>query len=102
MEIIMYARVTTFHLNVKSMEEATKIYEDSIIPEAKKQKGFQKAFFLVNRNAGKFVSITIWESIEFALNNQKSGYFQNQIDKFEKYMVVKPEVEGYSVGAMSI
>lgn len=98
----MYARVTTFHLNVKSLEEATKVYEDSIIPEAKIQKGFKNAFFLVNRNAGKFVSITIWENLESALNNQKSGYFQKQIDKFEKFMVVKPEVEGYSVGAMSI
>lgn len=98
----MYARVTTFHLNVKSMEEATKVYEESIIPDAKLQKGFKNAFFLHNRNAGKFVSITIWESLEFALNNQKSGYFQRQIDKFEKFLVVKPEVEGYSVGAISI
>ena len=98
----MYARVTTFHLAVKSMEEATKLYEESVIPEAKMQEGFKNALFLVNRNAGKFVSITIWEDLEYAMNNQKSGYFQNQIDKFEKFMVVKPEVECYSVGAISI
>ena len=50
----MYARVTTLHLQVKSMEEAIKVYEDSIIPEAEKQDGFKNAFFLSNRNAGKF------------------------------------------------
>lgn len=97
----MYARVTTFHLNVKSMEEAIKVYEESIIPAAKKQQGFKKALFLANRNAGKFVSITIWEKIEYALENQKSGYFQEQIDKFNSFEVIKPEVEGFSVGAIS-
>ena len=98
----MYARVTTFHLQVKAMEEATRIYEESIIPAAKNQPGFKNAFFLTNRNAGKFVAITIWEDIKFALDNQKSGYFQQQIDKFEDFSVVKPEVEGFAVGAMSI
>jgi quinol monooxygenase YgiN len=98
----MYARVTTFYLKVKFMEEASKVYQESIIPEAQKQQGFLKAFFLTNKNAGKFVAITIWESIEHALANQKSGYYQNQIDKFEEFMVVTPpEVEGFSVGAIS-
>ena len=98
----MYARMTTFYLNVKSMEEATKVYEESIIPAAKKQPGFKNALFLTNRNAGKFVSITIWDTIESAMANQKSGYYQAQIDKFDDMSVVNPEVEGFSVGAMSI
>jgi len=98
----MYARVTTFHLKVKSMEDATKVYEVDIIPNAKKQPGFKNAFFLTNRNAGKFVSVTIWETIDYALSNQKSGYYQEQIDKLEEFQVVKPEVEGFTVGAMSI
>jgi heme-degrading monooxygenase HmoA len=98
----MYARVTTIYLKVKHMEDAVRVYEESIIPAAKRQPGFKNAFFLINRNAGKFVSITIWENIDFALENQKSGYYQKQIDKLEEYMVVKPEVEGFTVGAMSI
>lgn len=98
----MYARVTTVHLDVKSMEDAIKLYEESIIPAAKKQPGFNTAFFLTNRNAGKFVSITIWENVNYALENQKSGYYQEQVDKFKEFMVVEPEVEGFSVGALSI
>ena len=53
-------------------------YEESIIPAAKKQPGFKNALFLTNRNAGKFVAITIWESIQHALDNQKSGYYQKK------------------------
>ena len=98
----MYARVTTFHIKVKDMEAATDTYQNSIIPAAKEQKGFKNAFFLTNRNAGKFVSITIWEDLEFALANQKSGYYQAQLEKFDKFNVVSPEIEGFSVGAMSI
>lgn len=98
----MYARMTTFYLTVKSMDDAIKVYEESIIPAAQKQPGFKNAFFLTNSNAGKFVSITIWESIQFALENQRSGYYQAQIDKFNDFIVVKPDVEGFSVGAMSI
>jgi heme-degrading monooxygenase HmoA len=98
----MYARVTTFHISPKSMDEVSKIYEESIIPAAKKQPGFKKAFFLTNNNAGKFVSITIWESTDLAIANQKTGYYQAQLDKLEQFNVVKPEVEGFGVGAISI
>lgn len=95
----MYARVTTFHLQVKAIEEAVNIYQNSIIPEAKQQAGFKAAFFLTNENAGKFMSITIWENIDFALANQKSGYYQKQVDKFEKFLVDRPEIESYTVAA---
>ena len=98
----MYARVTTFHIKVKDMEAAIDTYKNGVIPAAKEQPGFKNAFLLTNRNAGKFVSITIWENFEYALANQKSGYYQAQLDKFEKYNVVNPEIEGFTVGAMSI
>ena len=98
----MYARVTTFYLKVKSLEEAAKLYQESVIPVARKQAGFVRALSLTNRNAGKFVAVTIWDSIENALANQKSGYYQSQIDKFDEFMVVKPpEIEGFTVGAIS-
>lgn len=98
----MYARVTTFYLDVKLMEDAIKVYKESIIPAAKRQAGFHNAFFLTNSNAGKFISITIWDNTDCALQNQKSGYFQDQLDKFERFTVVKPEIEGFVVGAYSI
>ena len=95
----MYARVTTFHMKVKAIDEAVNIYQYSIIPEAQQQKGFKAAFFLTNKNAGKFMSITIWENIDLALANQKSGYYQKQIDKFEDFLVDRPEIESYTVAA---
>lgn len=98
----MYARMTTFHLNIQSLSKACEIYKNSIIPAAKAQEGFKHAMFLTNKNAGKFVSITIWENLNCALANQKSGYFQEQVDKFDDFSVVKPEIEGFEVGHREI
>ncbi len=93
----MYARVTTFHLNISKRQEAIDIYKNSVVPEAKEQIGFKGATFFVNKNAGKFVSITIWEDMDAAVANQKSGYFQRQVDKFTDLQVVVPEFEGFDV-----
>lgn len=95
----MYARVTTLYLKVAKHKEVIDIYQNSVIPEASKQKGFVDAYFFVNRNMGKFVSITIWENMDYAIENQKSGYYQTQIDKFNDYMVVAPEIEPFDVAA---
>ncbi|MEN8192497.1 MAG: antibiotic biosynthesis monooxygenase [Bacteroidota bacterium] len=93
----MYSRVTTFNLDISKREEAADIYNNSIIPAARKQEGFRSACFLVHKNAGKFVSITMWDSMEYAVANQKSGYFQAQIDKLAHLQVVIPEIEGFQV-----
>ena len=97
----MYARLTTFHLAMNKHDKAVELYENSVIPEAKKQNGFRGAYFLANRNAGKFVSITLWDSMENAVENQKSGYYQRQIDKFDEFSVDAPDIEGFSVKAMA-
>ena len=93
----MYARVTTFHLKIDKHEEAIEIFRNSILPEAKQQTGFKGASFFVQRNAGKFVSITVWNNMDAAVENQKTGYYQKQLDKFTDLQVVPPEFEGYSV-----
>lgn len=95
----MYARVTTFNLEISKRKEAVEIYENSIIPAAEKQDGFKSACFFVNKNAGKFVSVTMWDSMDHAVANQRSGYFQTQIDKLAHLQVVVPEIEGFDVGA---
>lgn len=95
----MYARLTTFHLRIDKAQEAIDIYESSVIPDAEKQNGFRSACFVLNRNAGKFISITMWDSMQDAVDNSKSGYFQRQVDKLEHLQVDSPEIEGYEVGA---
>jgi len=77
----MFARITIVQGKVDKLDESIKIYEDSIITAAKSQKGFQGAYLLTDRNTGKGISCTLWDSEEDADANEQSGYYQQQLDK---------------------
>ena len=93
----MYARMTTGETKVDWMDKFIKIYEESIVPKAKLQKGYCGAYFLVNRKTGKLVSITLWDCEEDALANEKSHYYQEQLVKVMNIFTKPPIREGYEV-----
>jgi len=93
----MFARMTTGGTKVDWMDKFVKIYEESIVPAAKSQKGYCGAYFLVDRKTGKVVSITLWDCEEDALANEKSHYYQEQLVKVMN-LFTKPLIrEGYEV-----
>ena len=93
----MFARVTMVQGKVDKLDESIKIYEDSIITAAKSQKGFQGAYLLTDRNTGKGISCTLWDSEEDADANEQSGYYQQQLDKLKDFLTAQPVREGYEV-----
>lgn len=97
----MFARQTTFQISRENHAKSVEIYKTQIIPEAEKQKGFKGAYFLCNKNSSKFISLTFWDNFQSAYDNQKSGYFQRQIDKLEDLVVNPPDVEGFEVCSFS-
>jgi len=97
----MYARQTTIQISRENHAKAIEIYQTQIIPEAEVQRGFKGAYFLCNKNASKFISLTFWDNFQSAYDNQKSGYFQKQIDKLEELFVNPPDVLGFEVCSFS-
>ena len=93
----MFARITIVQGKVDKLDESIKIYEDSIITAAKSQKGFQRAYLLTDRNTGKGISCTLWDSEEDADANEQSGYYQQQLDKLKDFLTAQPVREGYEV-----
>jgi heme-degrading monooxygenase HmoA len=93
----MFARLTMVQIKVDKMDEAIKIYEDSVIPAAKLQKGFKGAYLLTDRDTGKGISCTLWDSKDDAIANEQSGYYQEQIAKFKDVFTAPPGQEGYEV-----
>ena len=93
----MFARITMIQGKVEKTDESIKIYEDSVISAAKLQKGFKGAYLLTDRKTGKSISCTLWESEEDAVANEKSGYYQEQIEKFKGLLTAPPTHEGYEV-----
>ena len=93
----MFARITIVQGKIDKLDESIKIYEDSIISAAKSQKGFQGAYLFTDRNTGKGISCTLWDSEDEAFANEQSGYYQEQLDKLKDFLTAPPVREGYEV-----
>jgi heme-degrading monooxygenase HmoA len=113
----MFARLTIVQVKSDKMDETIKIYEDSVVPAAKSQKGFQGTYLLTDRNTGKGIACTLWDSEEDAIANEQSGYlwdseedaianeqsgyYQEQVGKFKDVFTSPPVQEGYEVSVQA-
>lgn len=93
----MFARTTTMQLKIAFIDDALKVYKNSIVPAAQSQKGIIELNLLLDRNSGKAVSIAIWESEEDAKANEESHYYQEQLIKLLSYYAYPPIKEGFEV-----
>jgi len=93
----MYARVTRFKIKTESIERARDLYEKSVIPAAKSQKGFERVMVLVDSDTGLGQAITFWTTEDDAVANEKNLYYQQQLIKFMNLFTVPPVREGYQV-----
>ena len=93
----MFARFTITQVDVNKIDETIKLYEESVVPTAKAQKGFRGITLYTDRKTGKGYSISIWDSEEDAIANEQSGYYKEQLGRFAEYMTAPPIQEGYEV-----
>lgn len=93
----MFARLTTVNVKQDKIDEAIGIYKKSVIPTARKQKGFVAAYLLEDRKTGNGISLTFWKSEEDALANEQNRYYQEQLIKFVPLLQSPPIREGYEV-----
>ena len=93
----MFARVTTIHIRTDTIDKAIKIFNESVVPAAKSQKGFKRILFFLDRENGKGHSIALWETQEDAIANEKSLYYQEQLTKFLPFYKSPPVKEGFDV-----
>jgi len=93
----MFARLTIVQVKSDKLDETIKLYEESVIPAGKLQKGYRGAYLLTDRKTGKGVSIAFWDSEEDAITNEQSGYYQEQLSKFKDFFTAPPVREGYEV-----
>jgi len=93
----MHARVVLSTAQPGKMDELIKICRDSILPAAKKQKGFKSWFLLTNRDAGKGIVIAMWNTEADMIANEKSGFYQEQVAKVMPLLTGPPTMEHYEV-----
>ena len=93
----MFARLTILQVNTERLDETIKLFEQSVVPSAKWQKGYRGIYLLTDRKTGKGVSIALWDSEEDSIANEQSGYYQEQLGKFKDLFTASPVREGYEV-----
>lgn len=92
-----FARLTIIQMEIDKIDEGIKLFKESVMPAAKSQKGYVGVLLLTDRKTGKNISISLWESEEDAIANEKSGYYQEQVAKFKDIFTAPPVREGYEV-----
>jgi len=93
----MFARIVTVHAKVEKLDEVIGIYRDSVVPAAKQQKGFLGARLFTDRESGKGVSVTRWQTKEDLIAGETSGYYQEQIAKLAPLLTEAPVREIYEI-----
>ncbi len=98
----MFARFTIIHTETDKIEEAARPFKESVVAAFKTQKGFNAAYFISEREAGKSICISIWDSEEDAVCNERSELYQDQLIKFMDLFTDPPYREGYEVIVQSL
>ncbi len=94
----MYARLTFLKLKHGRAGEAKSTYASSVLPAARKQRGFLKLYWLEDEESGdEAISFSLWESKEAALDNEGSGFYRDQLRKFDQLYLERPIRKGYEV-----
>lgn len=93
----MYARLVTSQVQPGTEDEVVQIFHDSVVPDARQQPGFQGAMALIDREANKTISITLWQTEAEARRSATSGYLQEQMNKFASHLLAPPVVETFEV-----
>jgi len=94
----MFARLTKFQIKIDKIDEGTKFFKESVVPSAKSQKGYAGAYFLVDSKTGNGAALTLWDSEEDAIANERKGYYQEQLVKFLSFLKEPSYIrEGYEV-----
>jgi len=93
----MFARQTIIQVKIDRIDEASKLFEESVIPMFKSQPGYQGGFFLADRKSGKCICVSLWDSEKDAICNEESLSYQEQLVKFMELFKAPPFREGYDV-----
>lgn len=93
----MFVRQTIIQVKIDRIDEASKLFEESVIPMFKSQPGYQGASFLADRKSGKCICVSLWDSEKDALANEESLSYQEQLVKFMDFFKVPPFREGYEM-----
>ena len=96
----MHVRAATVQFQPGKTQEAIDIYNDSVVPAQKAQKGYQGSYLMTDASSGKALAISVWDSEADMLAGESSGgYYQQQIAKFGSLLTGAPNLDHYELSS---
>ena len=93
----MHMGVTKIQWRPDKVDEAIRIYQDSVVPMLKQQPGFRSMHLAVDRASGVGMAIALWENEDAARAFGTSAAFQADVAKFAAVSAAPPVREVYEV-----
>jgi heme-degrading monooxygenase HmoA len=92
----MFARVTTTQASPEQYEEAVRYIREQLIPAVKGMPGLQGGYWLADRQTGKGIAVTLWES-EAAMRASEEAASQVRTEAVQATSSALQTVERYEV-----
>jgi heme-degrading monooxygenase HmoA len=74
--IVMYVRAITLPIQPSKVENAIGVFKTTIAPMFQQQNGFKGGYLVGDRNTGRTLSVTIWETEADASALDSSGFYE--------------------------
>ena len=87
----MKAKVVTFQIKPGRREAVIHLFNEFVIPGAKKLKGFKGGMLLTDPGTDRATSIALWETEEDIKASEESGYYKDWVEKLSDNLVLQPE-----------
>ncbi len=97
----MFARVSTFEGPPEQMDEALRHVREQVLPQIQQQDGFKGLIALGDRQNGKILGITLWES-EQAMQASEEEANRLRSESAEAGGETVTGVERYEVGLFEV
>ncbi len=97
----MYARVNILEGPPEKMDEALRYFQENVLPNLKQIEGFKGTIALGDRQSGKTLGITLWESEE-NIRATEAGADRSRSQLAEATGETVAGVEIYEVGLFEV
>lgn len=96
----MHARSGTLYPRSGHFDHVLTILRDTVAPAVRHQPGCSGMLIMNNRQAGRIVGITLWESEAQMLASAEGEYLQEQVSRVIAYLRKPPEFEEYELDVL--
>jgi len=91
-----YARMTTFQADPSKVEEGIRFAREQALAPIRQQSGFQGMRLLVDRQSGKMIAVTLWET-EAAARDAGSALSQTRTQATQLVGAASPTTEMFEM-----